>query len=145
MFVTYTNQIQILQLSDLHFGEHHICNPAESASGKGIPTFAELISDDLQTDFGATVSDVTDYADHTEQPLIIAVSGDFTQRAQGHEFKEAESFLDALISKPLINRTVLKKNVYAPTIVGAPAGNETGTPASRQTVRTIRRKTPSFY
>ncbi|SHE66411.1 metallophosphoesterase family protein [Pedobacter caeni] len=112
MAVTYTNQIQILHLSDLHFGEHHICNPVESASRKGIPTLAELIGDDLQTDFGATVYDVTDYVDHPKPPLIVAVSGDFTQKAKSDEFKEAESFLNALISKPIMHRTVHKKNVY---------------------------------
>src|SRR5690349_3548050 len=109
MPVTYTNQIQILHLSDIHFGEYHICNPpTPSSSSKGIPTLAELITEDLQKDFGATVSDATDYANHPESPLIVAVSGDFTQKAKDEEFKEAERFLNALITKPIIHRTVPK-------------------------------------
>ena len=109
---TYTSQIQILHLSDLHFGEHHICNPKPSASKEGIPSLADLISDDLQKDFGATVIDKTDYSQQKESPLIIAVTGDFTQKAAHEEFQEASSFLDSLLSKKILNREVTKKNVF---------------------------------
>jgi 3',5'-cyclic AMP phosphodiesterase CpdA len=109
---TYTSQIQILHFSDLHFGEHHICNPMPSASKSGIPSLGELITEDLQNDFGATVTDKTDYSNQQESPLIIAVSGDFTQKALHEEFDEANKFLNKLTSVELLKRSVPKKNVF---------------------------------
>ena len=110
--ISYTSQIQILHFSDLHFGEHHICNPPETASSKGIPTLADLIISDLQNDIGATVINKTDYSDQKESPLIIAVSGDFTQKAKHEEFGEALVFLDRLSSNILLNRHVEKSDIF---------------------------------
>lgn len=109
---TYTSQIQILHLSDLHFGDHHIYNPTPSASKAGIPSLGESISDDLQKDFGATVIDKTDYSQQKESPLIIAVSGDFTQKAAHQEFQEASAFLDKLLCNKILNRKISKENVF---------------------------------
>ncbi|AWH85218.1 hypothetical protein HYN59_08845 [Flavobacterium album] len=110
--ISYTNQIQILHFSDLHFGEYHICNPPPTASKKGIPTLADLIIDDLQIDFGGTVIDKTDYSDQKESPLIVAVSGDFTQKAKHDEFNEALIFLNRLSSEMLLNRRVEKSDIF---------------------------------
>lgn len=109
---TYTSQIQILHFSDLHFGDYHICNPSPTASKAGIPTLGDLVSDDLQLDLGATITDKTDYSKQSECPLIVAVSGDFTQKAAHKEFEEASGFLDKLLSKKLLNRTVTKDQVF---------------------------------
>lgn len=109
---TYTSQVQILHFTDLHFGDNHICNPAPTASKVGIPTLGDLISDDLQKDFGATVIDKTDYSAQKESPLIIAVSGDFTQKANHQEFEEASDFLNKLLANKLLNRTLTKENVF---------------------------------
>lgn len=110
--ITYTSQIQILHFSDLHFGDHHICNPSPTAAKAGMPTLGELVSDDLHHDFGTTATDKTDYANQSECPLIIAVSGDFTQKAAYTEFEEASGFLDKLLSRKLLNRAVMKDQVF---------------------------------
>jgi predicted phosphodiesterase len=110
--ISYTNQIQILHFSDLHFGEHHICNPPNSASKNGMPTMGSLISKDLVNDFDGSTPDYTDYSVHTDSPLLIAVSGDFTQKALHKEFQEASEFLDTLATKKLLNRKIDKMNFF---------------------------------
>lgn len=109
---TYTSQVQILHFSDIHFGEHHICNPTATASSSGMPTLSALIGDDLQKDFGATVTDKTDYSSQVESPLVIAVSGDLTQEASHKEFQDALKFLEDLSSKTFLNRKITKENIF---------------------------------
>ncbi len=90
--MTYTNQITIVHFSDLHFGEYHVCNPEDiTASRDGIPDLGELVAKDLMSDFGEA-SPLT----HKKPPVIIAISGDFTQRAEHKEFEQAITFLNKL-------------------------------------------------
>ncbi|MFC0512673.1 metallophosphoesterase [Mucilaginibacter angelicae] len=106
--ITYTNQIQILHLSDIHFGAHHICNPPHDGASAGFPKLADLISEDLQSDFDGLISP----KENTDSPLIIAASGDFTQRAEHNEFVEAGNFLVKLTDQPLLGKKVARKNIY---------------------------------
>lgn len=117
----YTNQIQLLHFSDLHFGDHNICNPEDStASSDGIPSLGELITNDLRNDFGAMFSHPSEYALNEESnfstpkepPLLIALSGDFTQKAEHEEFKSAMQFMDKLISTPILNQKVSKEDIF---------------------------------
>src|SRR5258705_2987935 len=109
---TYTNQIQILHFSDLHFGENHICNPEPTAARAGMPNLGTLIVEDLKKDFGATFTDKTDYAGQKEPALIVAVSGDFTQKAEHSEFEEASQFLTTLLSSKLLNQNIGKEDIF---------------------------------
>src|SRR6185295_19929463 len=78
---------RILHLSDLHFGR---VNPA------------------LIDPLFRTVREV--------QPHLIAISGDLTQRARSHQFREARSFLDALPKPQIVvpgNHDIPLHNVFA--------------------------------
>jgi DNA repair exonuclease SbcCD nuclease subunit len=110
--IDYTSQIQILHFSDLHFGENHICAPSPSGSKAGIPSLGDLITTDLASNFGATVIDKTDYSEQKESPLVIAVSGDFTQRANHEEFEDGLKFLSQLTSSKILSRYVARDNVF---------------------------------
>lgn len=77
----------IAQVSDLHFGEH---NP-------------EIVEDLLRSLTQA-------------EPALVALSGDFTQRAKHSEFMEARSFLDRIAFPKLLvpgNHDVPLFNVFA--------------------------------
>lgn len=78
---------KILHLSDLHFGR---VNPA-------------LLGPLMQT-----VREV--------DPDLVAISGDLTQRARSHQFKQARSFLDALPKPQIVvpgNHDIPLHNIFA--------------------------------
>ena len=111
--MTYTNQITIVHFSDLHFGKNHICNPEDiTASSDGIPDLGELVTNDLMSDFGATFTDQALPSTKKEPPVIIAISGDFTQIAAHSEFEQAISFLNKLLKVKLLNQEVTKYEIF---------------------------------
>src|SRR5215210_6582583 len=78
---------KVVHLSDLHFGRVD-----ESVLKPLIQTVEEL------------------------KPDVVAVSGDLTQRARSHQFKEARAFLDALPGHQIVvpgNHDVPLWNVFA--------------------------------
>ena len=110
--MSYTNQIKIIHLSDLHFGSKHVCNPDDpKASKNGIVPLAKLIKGDLskQTWMPQT-SDEVDAKD--DLPIFIIASGDFTQTASFEEFEEARGFLDELISEPILGERISKDRIF---------------------------------
>ena len=66
--------MNILQISDLHFGPHYVAHVGEAL----LRAVEELESD------------------------VIVVSGDFTQRAKRQQFQEARAFLDRLPRRPTV-------------------------------------------
>jgi 3',5'-cyclic AMP phosphodiesterase CpdA len=108
----YTSQIQIIHLSDIHFGEYHICNPPKTGSDAGLPTLSTLIANDLQRDFTLANPDYPTTARESDCPLIMAISGDFTQRALHNEFLGAFKFITDTLSQKLLNRTIERKNLF---------------------------------
>jgi 3',5'-cyclic AMP phosphodiesterase CpdA len=109
----YTNQITIVHFSDLHFGSKHICNPEDiTASSDGIPKLYKLIIDDLNSDFGATFSTKTTIEEQGEPPLIVAATGDFTQRAEHKEFEQALEFLNNISDGKILNQEIKKSDVF---------------------------------
>lgn len=124
----YTNQIQILHFSDIHFGKHHICNPQDpSGSKKGIKSLASLILSDLNsgswTEYGKEEtpayldehdSKSSDIANVRQKntPLLLAVTGDFTQMAAQKEFDEASEFLNAFANQEILGKKLPKENIF---------------------------------
>lgn len=99
MEADYTNQITIFHFSDLHFGKNHICNPDDpTANNHGIPTLGELVAKDLEYEMD-------------ESPVIIAISGDFTQTANYSEFEQADIFLNKILLTKALSK-VNKSDVF---------------------------------
>jgi 3',5'-cyclic AMP phosphodiesterase CpdA len=93
-------QIRILHLSDVHFGPHHRSAPEDStASAAGIPPLLSLLRRDLVV---ANWTDEEWATKRTGNPLIIAVTGDLTERAGDDEFRAATKFLTRLCDIPLL-------------------------------------------
>lgn len=109
----YTNQITIVHLSDLHFGSKHICMTDDpSASNDGIPELSNLIQQDLSTDFGASFSNQLNHSLKNEPPIILAITGDFTQKAEHSEFEQATKFLNKLCDNQLLNQNITKNDIF---------------------------------
>ncbi len=82
-----TRQLQIIHLSDLHFGDDHRFNVPPTISGdkptrKGFPTLLEKLTEDLKS------PDVKN--------LLICITGDFAHTADYKEFMAAEKFVQGL-------------------------------------------------
>lgn len=98
MPISLTRQLQIIHLSDLHFGPDHRFSPPRTAMGdalkdQGVPTLLDKLLEDLQE---PPVAD-----------LLICLTGDFTTTAKYDEFKQAEEFV---------------RNLAAAKVHGAPRG-----------------------
>jgi 3',5'-cyclic AMP phosphodiesterase CpdA len=109
----YTGDIQIVHLSDLHFGSHNICIPEDATGSRaGIPSLGQLISKDLNDHGEDEFNDNTDYAEHLPPPVIVAVTGDFTQTASRREFRQAAEFLSEITSKPILGQPLTAEDVF---------------------------------
>ncbi len=91
--INLTKQLDIVHLSDLHFGPDHRFNPPPTAMGdtpsrKGFPTLLEKLVDSL--------------ADPTSiRNLIVCITGDLTTDATFPEYKAAEEFIRELGQTPI--------------------------------------------
>jgi 3',5'-cyclic AMP phosphodiesterase CpdA len=106
----YTNQINLFHFSDLHFGSKNICNPEDStASSDGIPSLGDIVREDIEHYFEEFFDNNLneDYA-----PNLIAVSGDFTQKAEYSEFEEASKFLENILSIKNTDKPLSKSDIF---------------------------------
>lgn len=105
-------QVNILHVSDIHFGSNHLSRPGDpSGAQAGIPTLKELLRRDLQhADWEKFV-----WVGKTQReptPLIVAATGDLTQGANPAEFDQANDFLSGLVQTPLLDSDVDIRNLF---------------------------------
>jgi 3',5'-cyclic AMP phosphodiesterase CpdA len=85
-----TKQIQIIHLSDVHFGKDHRFDPPPTPGGDrpkrvGYPTLLEKLQEDLPPEsFGC--------------PTIVCITGDFCTTAAKSEFDDAEALVAGIAS-----------------------------------------------
>ena len=83
-----TSQLLIVHLTDIHFGKHHRFNPGKAVGPgllrkEGHPTLVDTLARDLSgPDPGC--------------PIIICITGDFSETGSAEEFRQAESFIKTL-------------------------------------------------
>ena len=107
--------VEIIHLSDVHFGKHHVFTMAPTINGGtpaslGMPTLADKLIEDL-TDENASpfpspeVQNVAPSAAPEAEdpqfvfppfPRILCISGDLTQEASLPEFQQAEHLIRRL-------------------------------------------------
>lgn len=107
-----TTQIRILHLSDLHFGSHHICNPDDGVALNGVPTLSQLLIDDLNNTDWSDSNDSSLKMLESQTPIIIVISGDFTQQADNSEYKQALRFLEKLTTENVLDKTIPRRLVF---------------------------------
>ena len=82
---TEIHQVLVVHLSDVHFGSGHAFNSTLGPDGtplssQGIPSFAELLMQDLaEPDPGC--------------PVVVAITGDMSTKCEDAGFQEAATFL----------------------------------------------------
>jgi 3',5'-cyclic AMP phosphodiesterase CpdA len=106
---TDATYVEIIHLSDLHYGERHVFTMESTADGKtppakGMPTLADKLIADLtdpkqQPDLPTIIAS-EELANPTFQfppfQKIVCISGDLTQKAVLDEFREAEKLVERL-------------------------------------------------
>jgi 3',5'-cyclic AMP phosphodiesterase CpdA len=103
--VPETRQLNIIHLSDIHFGEHHRFSQLQPIGpGKlpatGRPSLADTLLQDLR--------DVPD----PKCPVIICITGDLAEKAISDEFREAERFIKDLADKPILGQPRTLNNIF---------------------------------
>jgi 3',5'-cyclic AMP phosphodiesterase CpdA len=93
-----TKQIQIIHLSDVHFGKDHRFDPPPTPGGDrpkrvGYPTLLEKLQEDLPPEsFGC--------------PTIVCITGDFCTTAAKSEFDDAEALVAGIAGTTLFGSSV---------------------------------------
>lgn len=105
-------QLSILHLSDLHFGKHHRCAPADAGDARaGYPPLQDLILRDLDDE--RWDGEIWGPQEGDPDPLVVMVTGDLTEGAQHGEFKGARDFLEHLAQARALGRRIGKENLFA--------------------------------
>ena len=109
-------QIKIIHVSDIHFGKNHICNPQDpSGSGRGYLSLAKLIVNDASHPDWTQVTWASKSDKYPDPPLLLAITGDITQRAEPDEFDQAYEFITSLLDKELFGcKTSLNETFVVP-------------------------------
>ena len=98
-----TRQINILHISDIHFGDTHRFKIPNSADGdsptdEGYPSLLDSLVEDLRN-----IS--------KDCPLIVCLTGDFVDKGNIKEFSQAEAFIKGLVESPLLEEVKIE-NVF---------------------------------
>jgi 3',5'-cyclic AMP phosphodiesterase CpdA len=110
-----TKQINIVHLSDIHFGQYHRFQPRISARGdrlpkRGMPSLAENLLADLKQQvqlllpaIGRTgTSNPKAFGIQDTCPTIVCATGDFAEAGSLAEFQQATKFLNDFAQQPSI-------------------------------------------
>lgn len=93
-----TRQLNIIHVSDIHFGQHHVCAPEEAdGATAGLVQLGSAIRSDVEE----LLESRPELAPRPEAPLLVAVTGDLTETAacaDTTEFTRAEKFIGELCS-----------------------------------------------
>lgn len=96
--------LQIVHLSDLHFGDHHRFRAAKAADGK-VPREASAaeLAELLATDLAGLDTDI---------PTIVCITGDLSNTADLSEFDDAERFLEKILSISNLAKRISKNEIF---------------------------------
>jgi len=111
---TDATYVEIIHLSDLHFGEGHVFTAEATPDGTspadtGMPTLADKIIEDVtehDRELGESLVAVSALGPNNPQamfppmPRILCLSGDFTQKGTLQEFQQAQKFVERLRDEP---------------------------------------------
>lgn len=102
--INNTNQVVIVHLSDIHFGSNHRFRPPVAPSGDrpeepDFPTLISRLKEDLSDEDPGC-------------PVMICITGDFTQTGSQREFEQVEAFLRELAEIPVYGKPRGIKSIF---------------------------------
>jgi hypothetical protein len=100
-------QLEIIHVSDLHFGDNHQFDPDLSTTGdalskKGIRCLADSMIADVSEQLEFAIDHDGDEEDSLEEdvPLIACLTGDFAEKGKFEEFELAHTYIKSLSGAP---------------------------------------------
>lgn len=112
-------QLGIVHLSDLHFGDPHFFQlpipPDGVPAASKRPSLLDALSRDLNNpDLRDLAPGLPESAGsgHLDMPMIVAISGDLTQTAGTKEFQQASKFIEGLGQVTVLGSNLTKKNIF---------------------------------
>lgn len=104
--------LRILHLTDLHFGPKHRFDPPKTADGSSAaPAGTISLLKSLRADL-ASISGPIPGAKTADIRLIVALTGDLTESGDEEQFKRARSFIDGLLSNPVLGQTLSESDIF---------------------------------
>lgn len=99
-----TRQLEIVHLSDLHFGDMHQFNPPRSAAGDcpeegSYPLLVTKLAEDFAND-------------EVHCPVIVCITGDLAQTASLREFTLAEQFISHLSDATIFGKKLGPNSIF---------------------------------
>lgn len=97
-------QINLIHISDLHFGNNHqfqapVTQMSDRPKDDGYPRLSEKLTEDLR-------------AQNLEGPVLLCASGDFAERALLGEFEAAEHFLNEMFDTEFSDFVLSAQNTF---------------------------------
>jgi 3',5'-cyclic AMP phosphodiesterase CpdA len=102
--LAHTRQLNIIHLSDVHFGGKHLFTPRGAVGAGNLPSqgYPELV-DTL----------ITDLKDHDPGcPVIICITGDMAETGDPAEFRQAEAFIKKLGAEEILGKSRGLENIF---------------------------------
>lgn len=99
-----TRQIEIIHLSDLHFGSHHRFDPPQTPAGDfpkrvGYPKLIDKLKEDLRGIMSSS-------------PAIVCLTGDFATTCSANELEQAEEFIRGIAKSGIVGSTKSLENIF---------------------------------
>lgn len=109
-------QLNIIHISDIHFGSEFRFSPERAASGgalpdDGYPTLSDSLFADLKKFDAKRFSESPKYAGYSNQ-LILAITGDITNTSDTTEFNQGKEFINAVTKWDLFGRKISTKTAF---------------------------------
>jgi 3',5'-cyclic AMP phosphodiesterase CpdA len=96
-----TRQVDIIHLSDLHFGEWHCFNPKTGPDGTALKGSSKIsLADKLAEDLAAPAESARgEKAPPPSTPVVLCATGDFAEGGAFEEFSQAQLFLQHALTR----------------------------------------------
>jgi len=94
-------QVEIIHLSDLHFGKKHQFLPevtpgGDASSSKGVRCLADTLREDWEDYEQEVIAKNLESGAQTSSRVVVCMTGDFAETGEFSEFKEVKKFIDEI-------------------------------------------------
>jgi 3',5'-cyclic AMP phosphodiesterase CpdA len=105
-------QLTIVHISDLHFGENHSFSPPSGGASVGIPRLGESILAGLSKGQFAIPGEFGPGVGAHRPRVVLAITGDFNQKCLEPEFEAARKFLEEFYDNSIFDTRITADDIF---------------------------------